>query len=308
MSAPAARNVVSWHRRWVRLRKHLTGWLFISLWLVGFLSLVLFPFLASFALSFTRYQLMGSPEFVGLANFEQVFTDDPKFLISMRVTFAYVLMSVPAATVMAIMVAVLLNQRVAGVAFFRGVFYIPAVISSVGLALLWTFILDRHGPLNAILALVGIKGPAWLFDFTWALPSLALMSVFNVGGGMLIILAALQGVPQHLHEAVDLDGGGEWAKFWHVTIPHISPAIFYNVTMGIIGSLQTFQYALIMTDGGPGTATWFYGLYLYKKAFEYYQMDYACTLAWVMFVVITVFTTLNFVAAKHWVYYEAEAA
>ena len=291
---------------WFRLKKHLTGWLFVLPWVVGFLFLMLFPIIASFLLSFARYELASAPEFVGTRNFVHTFAEDPKFWISMRVTLSYVLMTIPAGTVMAVLVALLLNQKVHGVAFFRTAFYIPAVVSGVGLALLWTYILDRNGPLNWALALVNIKGRSWLFDLRWALPSLALMSLFSVGGAMLIILAALQGVPQEQYEAVEIDGGGELAKFWHVTIPQISPAIFYNVTMGLIGVLQTFQQAYIMTGGGPGTSTLFYGLHLYRNAFMYYRMGYACMLAWVMFLVILGVTGLNFLASKYWVFYEAE--
>lgn len=291
---------------WFRLKKHVTGWLFVLPWVVGFLSLMLFPFIASFLLSLTRYDLVGAPEFVGTRNFVHAFVEDPKFWISMRVTLFYALMVMPAGTVMAVLVALLLNQKVHGVAFFRTAFYIPSVVGGVGLALLWTYILDSNGPINHLLALIGIKGPNWLFDVGWALPSLALMNLFSVGGAMLIILAALQGVPQELYEAVEIDGGGELAKFWQVTVPQISPAIFYNVTMSLIGVLQTFEQAYIMTGGGPGTATLFYGLHLYRNAFMYYRMGYACTLAWVMFLVILAVTGLNFLGGKYWVFYEAE--
>ncbi len=296
----------TWGVNWSRAKKHVTGWLFVLPWVVGFLILMLFPFIASFLLSFARYELVSSPEFVGMRNFVHTFAEDPKFWISLRVTFSYALMTIPPGTVMAVLVAVLLNQKVFGVTLFRTAFYVPAAVSGVGLALLWTFILDRNGPINWGLGLIGIKGPNWLWDIRWALPSLALMSLFSVGGSMVIILAALQGIPQEQYEAVEIDGGGELAKFWNVTIPQISPAIFYNVTMSLIGVLQTFQEAYIMTQGGPGNATLFYGLHLFRNAFMYYRMGYACTLAWVMFLVILTITGFNFLGGKYWVFYEAE--
>ena len=213
-------------------------------------------------------------------------------------------MIVPAGTIISIWAAILLNQKVFGIPFFRTSFYMPSVIGGVGLALLWTTILARNGPINTALGWIGIEGPNWLFDTTWALPSLALKSLATASGAMLIVLAALQGVPQYLYEAVELDGGTEWAKFLHVTLPQISPAIFFNVIVTTIGVLQSFVDAFIMTDGGPGTATLFYGLYLYRQAFQFFRMGYASALAWMIFLIILGLTLLNFRVARYWVYYE----
>ena len=289
---------------WSRLRPHLIGWAFISPWLVSFSFLMVFPFVASFALSFTRYQLIGIPEFVGFQNIERMLFGDPRVLDALQVTFGYVLMIVPAGTIISIWAAILLNQKVFGIPFFRTSFYMPSVIGGVGLALLWTTILARNGPINTALGWIGIEGPNWLFDTTWALPSLALKSLATASGAMLIVLAALQGVPQYLYEAVELDGGTEWAKFLHVTLPQISPAIFFNVIVTTIGVLQSFVDAFIMTDGGPGTATLFYGLYLYRQAFQFFRMGYASALAWMIFLIILGLTLLNFRVARYWVYYE----
>ncbi len=289
---------------WVRLRPHLIGWAFISPWLVSFSFLMVFPFVASFALSFTRYQLIGLPEFVGFQNIQRMLFGDPRVLNALQVTFGYVLMTVPAGTVISILAAILLNQKVFGIPFFRTSFYMPSVIGGVGLALLWTTILARNGPINTALGWIGIEGPNWLFDTTWALPSLAIKSLATASGAMLIVLAALQGVPQYLYEAVELDGGTEWAKFLHVTLPQISPAIFFNVIVTTIGVLQSFVDAFIMTDGGPGTATLFYGLYLYRQAFQFFRMGYASALAWMIFLIILGLTLLNFRVARYWVYYE----
>ncbi len=291
---------------WARLRPHIVGWAFISPWLVSFSFLMVYPFIASFVLSFTRYQLIGEAEFIGFENIQRMLFEDERVADALRVTFTYVLLTVPAGTAISILVAILLNQKVRGIPFFRTSFYMPSVIGGVGLALLWTTILAKNGPVNAALGLVGIEGPNWLFDTAWALPSLALKALATAGAAMLIILAALQGVPQHLYEAVDLDGGGEWAKFWHVTLPQISPAIFYNVIVTTIGVMQSFVEAFIMTNGGPGTATLFYGLYLYRQAFEFYRMGYASALAWMIFLIILALTIVNFRIARYWVYYEGE--
>ena len=292
--------------RWAKLRPHLVGWAFISPWLVSFGFLMVYPFIASFVLSFTRYQLIGSPEFIGFENIQRMLFEDPRVRDSLKVTFTYVLLTVPAGTAVSILVAILLNQKVRGIPFFRTSFYIPSVIGGVGLALLWTTILAKNGPVNTSLAWIGIEGPNWLFDTTWALPSLALKALATAGAAMLIILAALQGVPQYLYEAVELDGGAEWAKFRHVTLPQISPAIFYNVIVTTIGVMQSFVDAFIMTDGGPGTATLFYGLYLYRVAFGFFRMGYASALAWMIFLIILALTILNFRVARYWVYYEGE--
>ena len=295
-------------RTWRRLRKDLTGYAFVTPWIVGFLVFTLFPFIASAYLSLTNYSIGSPAEFVGLANYQHMFTADRMFKIALRVTATYTVMSVPTGLVQGILIALLLNQKVRAIAFFRTAFYIPAMISSVGWVLVWTFILGKTGGLNWALGLVGIEGPSYLLDVTWALPSMALMSLFRVGGSMLIVLAALQGVPQHLYEAAEIDGGGELAKFWHITLPQISPAIFYNLALSVIGVLQSWMQSFIMTAGGPRHATLFYGLYLYRNAFEYPKMGYACALGWVAFVIILVLTGLNFLGAKYWVYYEGGRA
>jgi multiple sugar transport system permease protein len=287
-----------------RLRKDLTGYAFVTPWIIGFLVFTLFPFIASLYLSLTSYTIGSTPDFIGLENYQRMFSSDRLFRIALRVTVSYAAMSVPLGLVQAVLIALLLNQAVRGIAFFRTAFYVPAMISSVGWVLVWTFILGKHGGVNWALGLVGIEGPSYLQDVTWVLPSMALMSLFRVGGSMLIILAALQGVPQHLYEAAEIDGGGELAKFWHITLPQISPAIFYNLVLSLIGVLQSWMQSFIMTQGGPRHATLFYGLYLYRNAFMYPKMGYACALGWVAFVIILALTGLNFLGAKYWVYYE----
>jgi multiple sugar transport system permease protein len=292
-------------------QESLIGWVLIAPWLIGFVWFQLFPILASFALSFTAYNLAKPPTFVGLDNFRSMFFHDmffhdTNFWIGVRVTTLYALMTVPLSMVEAILVALLLNQRVPGIAFFRTAFYVPAMTSTIGWMLLWTFLLGQNGGVNWALELVGIEGPAFLFSKQWALPSLALMHLFQVGSSMLVILAALQGVPQHLYEALEIDGGGEWAKFWHVTIPQISPAIFFNLVITIIANLQIWETAYVMTQGGPAKATHFFGLELYYRAFQYNRMGYASAMAWILLAAVLALTAVNFLASKYWVYYEAQ--
>lgn len=290
---------------WSRLRKDLAGWSFIAPWLIGLLAFTAIPFLASMYLSLTEYNIAKPPRYIGLENFNFMFFRDRVYWTSLKVTWSYAAMTIPLGLLQSLFIALLLNQKVRGIAFFRTAFYIPGMISSVGWMLVWTYLLAKNGAINWVLAKVGIDGPSYLNSTTWALPALALMHLFSVGSAMLIILAALQGVPEHLYEAVEIDGGGEIAKFWHVTLPQISPAIFYNLVMSLIGVLQSWQAAYIMTEGGPRHATLFYGLHLYRNAFEYFRMGYACALGWVAFMLILALTGLNFLASKYWVFYEA---
>lgn len=255
-------------------------------------------------LSLTEYNLASPPKFVGLENFSFMFLRDRVYWTSMRVTWTYAAITIPLGMVQSVAIALLLNQRIRGIAFFRTAFYVPGMISSVGWMLVWTYLLAKNGAINWALALIGVEGPSYLNSTTWALPALALMGLFSVGSAMLIMLAALQGVPEHLYEAVEIDGGGEVAKFRHVTLPQISPALFYNLVMSLIGVLQSWQAAYLMTDGGPRHATLFYGLHLYRNAFEYFKMGYASALGWVAFIIVLALTGVNFLASKYWVFYE----
>jgi len=288
----------------IMVRNDLIGYAFILPWLIGVVAFSVFPFLASLYLSGTRYNLASAPVWIGAANFKRMFFEDRFVGHSLGVTFRYMLMTVPLGMIQSILFAILLNQAVRGIAFFRTVFYIPAMVSSIGWILAWTFMLAKNGGVNWALALVGIEGPSYLTSTTWALPAMAGMALFRVGFSMLVILAALQGVPKHLYEAVDIDGGGEWAKFFHVTLPQISAAIFYNLVLSVIGVLQSWMSAFVMTEGGPRHATLFYGLYLYQNAFDYFKMGYASALGWVAFVIVLALTGLNFLGGKFWVYYE----
>jgi multiple sugar transport system permease protein len=192
-------------------------------------------------------------------------------------------------------------------ALFRTIFYLPSVVSGIAVAILWIMILHQDfGLINSVLAWFGIKGPGWLVQPQWAMPALIMMSLWGAGGSMVIFLAGLQSVPIHLYEASEIDGAGAWAKFWNVTVPMMSPVIFYNLIVGFIASLQGFVLVLIMTNGGPANATLMYGLYIYRNAFQFFQMGYASALAWILLMVIMLITVLQFVAARFWVYYEGD--
>ncbi len=286
--------------RWQRW----SGLLFIAPWLITFLWFTLGPFIASIFLSFTNYRFIGLPEWVGLNNYVRLFTDDAKFIRSIINTLYYTAVHVPGIMIMAFFVAILLNQKVRGQPIYRTAFYLPSVTAGVATAYLWILLLQPNGLINQFLGLVGIDGPNWLTSSTWAMPALILMSFWGLGTTMIIYLAALQGIPQHLYEAASVDGAGVIRKMWHVTVPMMTPAIFLTAVLQIIGSWQVFTQALIVTNGGPRDSTLFILLHLYRTGFEYFQMGYASAIAWVLFVIILVFTIIQFGVARRWVYYE----
>lgn len=287
-----------------QVRSLIQGYLFISPWLIGFLLLTLGPFLASLVMSFTRWPLLKTPEFIGLQNYSRLFVQDQRFTVSLYNTTYYTVLSVPARLILAFFVALLLNQDVRGMPFFRTCFYLPSITAGVATAILWIWIFNPyHGILNLALGMIGIQGPNWLGSRQWAKPALITMSLWNIGGQMIIFLAGLQGIPQALYDAAEVDGAELWQKTRHVTIPMMTPTILFNLVMGMIGSFQVFTQALIMTDGGPADATLFYMLHLYRNAFEYFRMGYASALAWVFFVIVFCLTVLQMHLSKRWVYY-----
>lgn len=287
-------------------REAIWAYIFISPWIVGFLVFTLGPMIASFFLAFTQYNIISPPVWIGTQNYRKIFAD-PLFWQSLRVTFTYAAMSLIPGLVLGLSLAMLLNANVPGIAVWRTIYYLPSIISGVAVAILWAFILNpRFGVVNWLLRMVGIKGPGWLSSPQWALPGLAIMSLWGVGGGMILYLAGLQGIPTALYDAAKVDGANAWARFWHVTLPMISPVIFYNLVMGTIGTFQYFTAAYVMTNGGPNNATLFYNLHLYNNAFRYSQMGYASGLAWILFVIVLFFTLLIFRSSAAWVYYEGQ--
>lgn len=287
-------------------QEEIAGWIFASPWITGFLIFTLGPMLASLVLSFTRYDIFSPPVFVGLSNYVTVFTVDNLVLHSLKVTTLFSLMSVPLNLVAGFLLALLLNQNIKGLSIWRAIFYLPSVVTGVSVIILWILLLSpQYGLINSMLGYIGIKGPNWLGAPEWALISLAMMALWGVGGGMLIYLAGLQGIPTEYYDAATVDGANSLERFFHVTVPMMSPVIFFNLVMGIIGSLQTFDSAFMMTGGGPAWSTYFYMLHLFTKAFEELKMGYASGLAWILFIYIMLLTALVFRSSRAFVYYES---
>ena len=292
----------------LRRREELAGYLFIAPWVIGFLFLMLGPLLFSLYTSFTNYNITSQMEFVGFENYKRMFTFDELFWTSLWNTLYYVIFSVPVTTAGAILLAVLLNQRVPGMKWYRTLFYLPAVLSGVAVYLLWMQLLSPStGLVNTVLSWFGIDGPAWLYSPEWTKPALILMKLWSVGGGMLLYLASLQGVPKTMYEAAEIDGAGTFQKFFKITIPMITPVIFFDIVTSLIGGFQIFQEAYVMTengDGGPVNSLLFYNLHMWNNAFEMFNMGYASSMAWVLFVIVMVLTVINLKIGKKWVYYE----
>jgi multiple sugar transport system permease protein len=286
-------------------REALNGYLFFSPGLIGFLAFMGFPILFSLYLSFTSYNIYNAPKWIGWLNYKILFTQDALFYKSLGNTLYYVALSVPLNTILGVLIAVLMNQKVRGIRLFRTIFFLPSVVSGVAVALLWQWILDGNfGLINTFLSKFGIVGPGWLTDEAWSKPSMVLMNLWAVGGSMIVYLAGLQGVPRSLYEAATVDGAGRLRQFWNVTIPMLTPTIFFNVIMGVLGGFQVFIQAYIMTGGGPNNSTMFYALYLYNKAFKDLQMGYASAMAWVLLVVAMLLTLIIIKTSGKWVYYE----
>ena len=291
---------------------HLTGeerlaWLLVLPWIIGFLAFQLGPMLASLGLSLTEWRMFTPPKFIGLGNYIEMATDDPNFFQAFKVTTIYSVTSVPLRIMLGVLVALLLNAKVRGLAFIRTVYYLPATVSGVAVAMVWLLILNGDfGLLNRALSLIGIEGPYWLTDTRTVLASFVLMSLWGVGAGIIIYLAGLQGVPNELYEAAEVDGASDWVQFWKITLPMISPVLFFQLVIGMIDALQEFAGPFIMTQGGPGNASLFVMLYLFRNGFEFFRMGYASGLAWVLFVYIMVLTLLIIRSSAVWVYYEGE--
>ncbi|AEE97711.1 carbohydrate ABC transporter permease [Mahella australiensis] len=281
-----------------------TGIMFILPWLIGFAIFSIYPIITSFYYSFTEYNILKPPQWIGLGNYIQLLNDDPLFWKSLYNTLYYAVFSLPLGMVVSLVLAMLLNTKIKGLAIYRTIFYMPTIVPAVASSILWMWLLDpQMGIINAALSYIGIKGPAWLVDPAWAKPALILMSLWGVGGSMVIYLAGLQDVPEELYESAELDGATWWPKIWHITLPMISPTIFFNLIMGLIGSFQYFTQAYIMTGGGPMDSTLFYSLHLFNNAFRYYHMGYASAMAWILFIIILAATLLVFKTSARWVYY-----
>ena len=301
----------SW--RWTRAvrRDFRNGLLFVSPWLVGLLVFTLYPILASFYYSFTVYDIISPPQLVGLTNYQDLLTNDPLFWQAVRNTLYYVLIAVPLYLCMALAVALLLNLKIGGMAFYRTLFFLPSIVPDVASAMLWAWMLNpQFGLVNALLRTLGIPTIGWLTDPQWSKPALILIGLWAFGSSMVIFLAALQDVPEALYEAAELDGASPLRKIWNVTLPMITPTIFFNLVLGMIGAFQYFTTAFVLSqgNGGPASSTLFYSLLLYNNAFSYFKMGYGSAMAWLLFAFVFVLTWVIFRSANRWVYYEGESA
>jgi len=277
---------------------------FISPWLIGFILFTGGPIIASLYFSLTNYTVLSAPEFIGFGNYSSLFKD-PLFWTSLYNTMYYAIFFIPFGILMAFGLSILLNQSVKGLAIYRTVYYLPSIVPAVANAILWIWLLNSQwGLINTLLKLIGIKGPGWLTSEQWAKPGLVLMSLWGVGSWIIIYLAGLQGVPEQLYEAAEVDGATKLQRFFHITIPLMTPTIFFTLVTGLIGAFQVFTQAYIMTNGGPVNSTLFYALYLFRNAFNYLKMGYASSMAWILFLIVLVLTLIQFKLANKWVFYE----
>lgn len=286
-------------------REQVDFYLAIAPWLIGLILFTGGPVLASFAFSFTNWTGLTTVEWVGLQNFRQLLFEDNLFWVATYNTFYYSVGSVLLGTIGALIVAILLNQNLPGTTLLRVVYYMPSIASGVAIAILWIWLFNPQvGLVNYLLSFFGIKGPLWLASQQWALPALIVKSLWGIGANMIIILAGLQGVPLSLYEAARIDGANRWHEFRHVTVPMISPVLFFVIVISTINSFQILTDVLVMTQGGPGTATFVYVYYIYQAAFQYLKMGYASALAWILFAIILGLTLLQLWGSRRWVYYE----
>lgn len=280
------------------------GFIFIMPWLIGFLALQAYPLLMSLYYSFTDFSVLADGKWVGLSNYKALFTKDKYFWKSFGLTFKYALMSVPLKLVMALLVAMLLNLKLKGINFFRTVYYLPSIMGgSVAISILWRFLFMKEGMLNGMLNFFHISSVDWLGDPDMALVTISLLVVWQFGSSMILFLAGLKNIPIDLYEAAEVDGASRWVRFWYITIPMLTPIIFFNLIMQIIHALQEFTSAFIITNGGPNHGTYLMGVKIYEDAFRNLKMGYACASSWVLFVVILIITLLIFRSSDAWVFY-----
>jgi len=293
----------------VRRREAIAGYLFISPWLIGFIVFFVGPIIASFILSFTQWNIVGTPQWVGLENYQTIFTNDPRFIKAIQVTLTYSVFYLPLEVTCGIGLAVLMNRKLKGIGLFRTLFYMPSVVPQVAAALVWLWMLNvRYGVVNTLLGSVGVKGPNWLGSPAYILPSLILIALWGVGGTAVIYLAGLQNIPEVFYEAATVDGANSIQKFFRITLPLLSPTIFFQVVLGLIGVFQTFTPAYVAAggSGGPLQSGLFYMLYLYNRGFVTLRMGYASALAWILTVFILIVTVAVLRSSRYWVYYETD--
>ncbi len=294
----------------MRAREEISGWLWASPWIIGFFLFTFGPMLASFYLSFTRFSITNVPVWIGLDNYTRaLFGGDDLFWPSMGRTLTWAFVMVPIGISLSFLAAALLNQRLKGTVLFRTAFFLPSLTPIVALALLWRWLYHpEFGGINYLLSRIGIEGPRWLGSSDTAMLALMISSLWATIGGstMIIFLAGLQGISLELHEAAQIDGANAWQRFRAITVPLMTPTIFFNLVVGIIAALKVFAVSMVATGGGPNYATWFFNLHLYQTAFQNFEFGYASALAWIFFVLVVTLTLFNLRMSKRWVYYEGE--
>ncbi len=292
-----------------QMRKNtLLGYLFIGPWLICFLAFTALPFAASFFLSFTEYNMLSAPKFIGFSNYIRLFTQDNLFMTSLGVTFKFVFISIPLRLLFALMVAMILNRDSKAVPIYRVIYYLPSILGgSVAVSVMWKYCFSKTGVFNSFLNMLGIPcNISWVSNKDTALWSIILLFIWQFGSPMLIFLSGLKQIPRSYYEAAVVDGAGPVKKFFRITLPLLSPIIFFNLVMQMIGGFMVFSQAMIITDGGPMNKTLVYALYLYRQSFAYYKMGYGCAMAWILLVIIGFFTALVFKSSSAWVFYENE--
>lgn len=287
-----------------------SGYVFIFPWILGFIIFTIIPILSTLFFSFTKYDLLTPPKFIGFSNYLKMFTNDPKFVKSLQVTFFYVFISVPLKLTFALIIAIILsyNSRLSPV--YRAIYYIPSMMGgSVAIAVLWKRLFSSDGTINALLKLIGINSDiSWIGNPKTAIWTLIILAVWQFGSSMLIFLAGLKQIPKEYYEAASIDGAGILQRFFKITLPLLTPIIFFNLVMQLINGFMTFTQAFIVTEGGPLNSTLFYSLYLYQRGFQFFDMGYACAMAWFMLIIIAILTSLIFKSSNFWVYYETKEA
>ncbi|MGP4038594.1 carbohydrate ABC transporter permease [Gracilibacillus sp. D59] len=290
-----------------RLKKHIEGYLMISPWLIGFICFVLGPMIASLYFSFTNYDMLSSPAWVGVNNYIEIFTDDPRFVKSLQVTLIFVFVSTPLKLIFALFLAMLFNMGRKGTKLFTTIYYVPSIIGgSVAIAVVWKQLFGNEGAFNSVIELFGIQSVNWIGHPDFALSVLILLIIWQFGSPMIIFLAGLKQIPTELYEAAAVDGANKFTQFFKITIPLLTPVIFFNLVMQTIGGFMTFTQSYLITKGGPMDETLFYAVYLYETAFQFLRMGYASAMAWLLLVVIAIITLILFKTSNQWVFYETK--
>jgi multiple sugar transport system permease protein len=313
-TAPARPGLLAWRRLGlshlsIRQQDNVAGYVFLVPWFIGMFAITIGPIVASLVLAFTDYSILAEPHFVGLQNFVTMFTSDNRYFGSVRTTLIYVGVSVPLVLLWGLALALLLNQGLKLLPIYRAIFYIPSLLgSSVAVAILWSYVFRRDGLINLMLRNFGVQGPSYIGDPSFALYTLVVLNLWAFGSGMIIFLAGLRQIPHELYEAAQIDGAGTLAKFWRITLPLLTPVLFFNAVLGLIGGFQAFTSAFVVSNGsgGPADSTLLYQVYLYQRGFVNLNMGYACAMAWVLLTVMAACTGFLFWTSRFWVFYGEE--